>query len=144
VSELRELRARWFRAWLDKDAATVEPLMATDFLYVASVGLVLDRPPVLATIRPQLPTGLRHAYRGRGPDDGPDAAVVRHRDQRTGSFEGTLFTGDHRCVMVWEKRAPVATRDGAVLLHQHGDARGSTGLRPSSRASTLSLFPQWL
>ena len=36
---------------------------------------------------------------------GHDAAVVRHHYQGAGSFEGTSFTDDQRCVMVWEKQA---------------------------------------
>jgi hypothetical protein len=33
---------------------------------------------------------------------GREAAVVRHRYQGAGSFQGTSFADDHRCVMVWE------------------------------------------
>jgi hypothetical protein len=32
-------------------------------------------------------------------------AVVRHRWRGAGSFEGTSFSDDNRCVMVWEKQA---------------------------------------
>jgi hypothetical protein len=30
---------------------------------------------------------------------------VRHRYQGAGSFQGSSFTDDHRCVMIWEKHA---------------------------------------
>ena len=104
VSELLDLSDRWFRAWLEKDAATVERLMADDYLYVAPGGLHLDRPAILAIIRSpnyQLDHGTRTEVVVRAV--GRDAAVVRHRYQGAGSFEGRSFTDDHRCVMVWEK-----------------------------------------
>ena len=106
LSELHGLSERWFRAWLEKDAATVERLMADDYLYVAPGGLLLDRPAILAIIRSpsyRLDHGTRTEVVVRAV--GRDAAVVRHRYQGAGSFEGTSFTDDHRCVMVWEKHA---------------------------------------
>ena len=106
VSELHHLSERWFQAWLDKDAATVERLMADDSLYVAPNGLTLDRQAILAIIRSpgyRLDHGMRTEVVIR--ELGLEAAVVRHRYQGAGSFEGTSFTDDHRCVMVWEKHA---------------------------------------
>src|SRR5262245_53436422 len=106
VSELYDLSERWFRAWLEKDAATVERLMADDYLYVAPGGLLLDRPAILTIIRSssyRLDRGTRTEVVVRAV--GRDAAVVRHRYQGAGSFEGTSFTDDQRCVMVWEKQA---------------------------------------
>jgi uncharacterized protein (TIGR02246 family) len=105
VSELYGLSERWFQAWLEKDAATVERLMAEDYLYVAPNGLVLDRQAILAIIRSpsyRLDQGTRTEVVVRAV--GQEAAVVRHRYQGAGSFEGTSFTDDHRCVMVWEKQ----------------------------------------
>ena len=106
ASELHDLSERWFRAWLEKDAATVERLMADDYLYVAPGGLLVDRPAILAIIRSpsyRLDHGSRTEVVVRAV--GRDAAVVRHRYQGAGSFEGTPFTDDHRCLMVWEKQA---------------------------------------
>jgi hypothetical protein len=106
VSELHELSECWFQAWLRKDAATVERLAAEDYLFVGPSGLVLDRPAVLAVVRSpsyRLDHGTRTEVVVRAV--GQDAAVVRHRYQGAGSFEGTSFTDDQRCVMVWEKRA---------------------------------------
>jgi uncharacterized protein (TIGR02246 family) len=106
VSELHGLSERWFQAWLDKDAATVERLMAEDYLYVAPSGLVLDRQAILAIIRSpsyRLDHGTCTEVVVRAV--GQDAAVVRRRYQGAGSFEGTAFTDDQRCVMVWEKQA---------------------------------------
>jgi uncharacterized protein (TIGR02246 family) len=106
VSDLRTLSERWFQAWLEKDAAIVERLMAEDYIYVGPSGLVLDRSAILAVIRSpsyRLDRGTRTEVVVRAV--GQDAAVVRHRYQGAGSFEGTSFTDDHRCLMVWEKHA---------------------------------------
>ena len=106
VSGLHSLSERWFQAWLEKDAATVEGLAAEDYIYVAPDGSSLDRPAILAIIRSasyRLDHGTRTEVVVRVV--GHDAAVVRHRYQGAGSFEGTPFTDDHRCVMVWEKQA---------------------------------------
>src|SRR5690349_19316605 len=106
VSELRELSERWFRAWLEKDAATVERLAAEDYVYVGPGGMTLDRQAILAIVRSpsyRLERGTRTEVVVRSL--GAAAAVERHRYQGAGSFEGTSFTDDHRCVMVWEKQA---------------------------------------
>ncbi len=106
LSELQDLSERWFQAWLEKDAATVERLMAEDYLYIAPNGLVLDRQAILGIIRSpgyRLDHGTRSEVVVRAL--GQEAAVVRHRYQGAGSFEGTSFTDDHRCIMVWEKHA---------------------------------------
>ena len=103
-SELHGLNERWNQAWLEKDGATVERLMADDYIYVAPNGLTLDRQAILAIIRSpsyRLDHGTRTEVVVRAV--GQEAAVVRHRYQGAGSFEGTPFTDDQRCVMVWEK-----------------------------------------
>ena len=105
-SELQGLSERWFQAWLDKDAATVERLAAEDYVYIGPSGLVLDRQAILAVVRSpsyRLDHGTRTEVVVRAV--GQEAAVVRHRYQGAGSFEGTSFTDDHRCLMVWEKHA---------------------------------------
>jgi uncharacterized protein (TIGR02246 family) len=106
LSELQGLSERWFQAWLEKDAATVERLAAEDYVYIGPSGLVLDRQAILAVVRSpsyRLDHGTRTEVVVRAV--GEEAAVVRHRYQGAGSFEGTSFTDDHRCVMVWEKHA---------------------------------------
>jgi uncharacterized protein (TIGR02246 family) len=106
LSELHNLNERWYQAWLEKDAATVERLMAEDYLYVAPSGLVLDRQAILAIIRSpsyRLDYCTRTAVVVRAV--GQEAAIVRHHVQAAGSFEGASFMDDHRCVIVWEKHA---------------------------------------
>lgn len=106
LSELHGLIERWFQAWLERDAATVERLMADDYLYIAPSGLVLDRPAILHIVRSpsyRLDHFTRTEIVVRAV--GHDAAVVQDRRHGRGSFEGTSFTDDHRGVMVWEKLA---------------------------------------
>src|ERR1700694_4766406 len=106
LSELNDLNERWNQAWLEKDAATVECLMADDYVYVAPSGLVLDRQAILAIVRSpsyRLDHAIRTEVVVRAV--GHEAAIVRHCSQAAGSFEGTSFTDDHRCVMVCEKQA---------------------------------------
>jgi ketosteroid isomerase-like protein len=105
-SELNGVDERWYQAWLENDDATVERLMADDYVYVAQNGLVLDRQAILAIIRSP---SYRLDHGGRTDvvvrSVGREAAIVRHRWQGAGSLEGTSFTDDYRCVMVWEKHA---------------------------------------
>jgi uncharacterized protein (TIGR02246 family) len=105
-SELQGLSERWFQAWLEKDAATVERLAAEDYIYVGPNGSTMDRQAILRVIRSpnyRLERGTRNEVVVRAV--GREAAVVRHRYQGAGSFDGTSFTDDHRCVMVWQKHA---------------------------------------
>lgn len=105
TSVLHDLSERWFQAWLERDATTVEQLAADDYVYVAPDGSTLDRQAILAIIRSpsyRLDHGRRTEVVVRAV--GHDAAVVRHRYEGAGSFEGTSFTDDQRCVMVWEKQ----------------------------------------
>lgn len=105
TTEVRDLSARWFQAWLDKDPSTIDLLAADDYLYVSPNGSVLDRPAILAVIRSpsyRLDRGTRSEIVVR--ELGPGAAIVRHRYQGAGAFEGKEFSDDQRCVMVWEKQ----------------------------------------
>ena len=86
--------------------ATVERLAAEDYVYVAPNGARIDRSGILAIIRSlgyRLDRGTRTDVVVRAL--GRDAALVRHHYRGAGSFEGTSFTDDQRCVMVWEKQA---------------------------------------
>ena len=105
LTELHELSERWYQAWLEKDAATVERLMADDYLYLGPNGLTLDRQAILAVIRSpsyRLDHGTRTEVVARALGD--EAGLVRHRWQGSGAYEGASFTDDNRCVLVWEKQ----------------------------------------
>jgi hypothetical protein len=80
LSELHGLNERWNQAWLEKDAANVERLMADDYIYVAPNGLILNRQAILGIIRSpnyRLDRGTRTEVVVRAI--GQEAAVVRHR-----------------------------------------------------------------
>src|SRR4051812_12012232 len=79
-SELEQLNERRNRAWLEKDAATVERLMAGDYVYVAPTGQAQSREAILAVIRsPRY--RLHHWTRTNVVVRmlGDAAAVIRHR-----------------------------------------------------------------
>src|SRR5262245_30047172 len=105
-TEVRDLSARWFQAWLDKDAETIERLAASDYVYVGPNGSVLDRQAIVAIIRSpsyRLARGTRKEVVVR--QLGSDAVLVRHHYEGAGTFDGAEFIDDQRCVMVWEKQA---------------------------------------
>lgn len=106
ATTLEDVCEQWYRAWFEKDAATVERLMAADYVYIGPAGLVLDRQAILGIIRSpgyRLDHGTRTEVIIRRLGD--EAALERHRWQGAGSFEGTAFTDDQRLLMVWEKRS---------------------------------------
>jgi uncharacterized protein (TIGR02246 family) len=101
TSELEQLNQQWNRAWLDKDAVTVERLMAGDYVYVAPTGQAQSRDAILGVIRS--PTYRLHHWTRTNVVVrmlGEDAAVIRHRGQGDGEFEGKPFKEDHTLVMV--------------------------------------------
>jgi uncharacterized protein (TIGR02246 family) len=116
LSEIHRLNKCWSQAWLEKDAATVERLMADDYVYVAPSGMVLDRQAILAIVRSP---SYRVDYATRTEvvvrAVGHEAAIVRHCSQAAGSFDGKSFTDDHRCVMFCEKQAG----EWRIVMEQH-------------------------
>ena len=106
AADVATLSEQWFQAWLDKDDAVIERLAAADYAYVGPRGTVMDRAQILAVLRSpsyRLDRGVRTEIVVRAL--GADAALVRHHYQGAGWFEGSAFTDDQRCVMVWEKQA---------------------------------------
>jgi hypothetical protein len=101
LSELESLNETWTRAWFDKDVATVERLMADDYVYVAPNGQTLDRAAILEIIHSptyRIDHGSRSEVVVR--PIGADAALIRHRWKGAGSYQETSFEDDHCCVMV--------------------------------------------
>jgi uncharacterized protein (TIGR02246 family) len=101
ISELEQMNQRWHRAWLAKDARTVERLMADDYVYVAPTGQAHDREAILRVIRSpgyQLHRWTRTNVVVRMLGD--NAAIIRDRTQAEGVFEGGQFKDDHVCVRV--------------------------------------------
>jgi hypothetical protein len=115
LAELQRLNETWSRAWLEKDAATVERLMAEDYLYVGPKGPVLDCPAILSIIRSpsyRLDRSTRTEVVVRPL--GNDAAIMRFRAQSAGSFEGVAFDEDHRLVMVCARQGS----DWRIVMEQ--------------------------
>src|SRR5258708_7706787 len=104
LAELQRLNETWNRAWLEKDAATVERLMAEDYLYVGPNGPVLDRPSIPSYERVSRPRTIIRSPSYRLDRStrtevvvrplGLDAAIIRHRSQSAGTFEGVAFEED--------------------------------------------------
>ena len=103
-NDLKHLNETWNRAWLEKEAATVERLMSSEYLYVAPNGQVLNRAALLEIIRSpryHISWGTRTEVEIRSL--GTDAGVVLHRWQGEGSYEGKSFKDDHRCTMLCKR-----------------------------------------
>jgi uncharacterized protein (TIGR02246 family) len=102
--ELVELSERWYRAWLERDAASVERLMADDYVYVAPTGQSQSREAILRIVRSpgyRLKSWHRTDIVVRMLGDG--AAVIRSRGQGEGEFEGKPFKDDHALLQVWAR-----------------------------------------
>ena len=105
TADLERLNQMWEQAWLDKDVALVEKLMADEYVYIAPNGQMLDREAILKIIRSpsyHLDNGTRTEVIIKPV--GEDAAVLVHRSQAEGRFEGNSFKDDHRCTMLCVRR----------------------------------------
>ena len=104
-TEIERLNHSWLEAWLAKDAATIEAMMAPEYTYIAPNGQVMDRARILAIVRSP---GYR-LDRSTGSEVRvtvfKDSAIVLRRSQSAGSFDGQAFTEDHRCTSLWVRRA---------------------------------------
>jgi uncharacterized protein (TIGR02246 family) len=104
TAELKQLSQEWYQAWIDKNAATVDRLMAADYVYIAANGQAQDRAALLRIIRSP-------GYRLKGWDRtnvvvrvlGDAAAVIRLRGQGEGEFDGKPFKEDSACLQVWSR-----------------------------------------
>jgi uncharacterized protein (TIGR02246 family) len=105
TADLEHLNQIWEQAWLDKDAAQVEKMMADEYVYIAPNGQMLDREAILKIIRSpsyHLDKGTRTEVTVKPV--GKDAAVVVHRSQSEGGLDGKPFKEDHRCTMLCVRR----------------------------------------
>ena len=103
--EIEHLSKTWNTAWLENDSATVDRLMAPEYVYVAPNGQILDRSAILGVI-------LSPSYKIHHATwteiqikvFGNDAAVLLDRLQGTGTFNGKTFTDDNRCARLCLRR----------------------------------------
>ena len=103
--KLEQLNQEWNKAWLEKDDAFVERMMAPEYVYVAPNGFVLDRKAILDIIRaPTYKLSRSTRTEVRVIEIAPDAAVLLFRSRAAGSLRGRAFNDDHRCVSIFVKR----------------------------------------
>jgi hypothetical protein len=103
--QIEHLSKIWNTAWLENDSATVDRLMAPEYVYVAPNGQILDRAAILGVIlSPSYKlhratwTELQIKVFSNG------AAVILDRLQGTGTLNGKTFTDDNRCARVCLRR----------------------------------------
>jgi hypothetical protein len=104
TAELEKLSQLWYRAWLEKDAATVERMMADDYVYVAPDGQAQDRAAILRIIRSpgyRLHRFDRSEIVVRLLADG--AVIIRSRGQGEGDYEGKRFKDDQALLQAWSR-----------------------------------------
>ena len=105
IADLERLSETWNQAWLVKDAAVVEKMMADDYVYIGPNGQLLDRQTLLRVIRSE-------SYRlDRSTCTeviikpvGNDSAAVVFRSRAEGVYDGKSFNDDHRCTSLCARR----------------------------------------
>jgi uncharacterized protein (TIGR02246 family) len=105
TEEIERLNDVWFKAWFEKDAATVDALMTPDYEYVGPNGQVMDRATILRIIRSPtyaLTSGSRTEV--RCIEISLDVFAISYRWKGTGTYEGRSFTDDYRGTMVCVRR----------------------------------------
>ena len=105
IGDLQQLNQVWNRAWLEKDGALVEKLMADEYVYIAPNGQQLDRQAILKIIRSptfQLDSSSRTELSTKVV--GEDVAVMIFHSQAKGRFEGKAFNDNHTCTMLCVRR----------------------------------------
>ena len=105
TADLEHLNQIWAQAWLEKDVALVEKLATDEYVYIAPNGHMMDRQAILKVIR----SPGYHLHKGTRTEviiktAGEDSAVIVHRAQSEGSFDGKSFKEDHRCTMLCVRR----------------------------------------
>jgi hypothetical protein len=103
--ELDQLRKSWNAAWLENDSATVDKLMAPEYLYIAPNGQVCDRSTILGVILSPSYKLHRATWTEIQINLFSDsAAVIIDRLQGTGTLNGNTFKDDNRCSRVCLRR----------------------------------------
>ena len=103
--QIEHLSKTWNTAWLEKDSATVDRLMAPEYVYVAPNGQILDRRAILGVIlSPSYKIHHATCTELQIKVFSNDAAVILDRFQGTGTLNGNTFTDDNRCARVCLRR----------------------------------------
>ena len=96
--EVDQLRKTWNTAWLENDSATVDKLMAPEYVYIAGNGQVLDRSAIMGVIRSpsyKIHNGAWTEVQINLFSD--DAAVIIDRWTGIATLNGNTFNDDNRC-----------------------------------------------
>jgi len=103
--EVDQLRKTWNTAWLENDSATVNKLMAPEYVYVAQNGRILDRIAIMGVIRSpsyKIHSGNWTEIEIKLLSD--DAAIILDRWTGTGTLNGNTFIDNNRCSRVCLRR----------------------------------------
>ncbi len=103
--EVDQLRKAWNAAWLENDSATVDRLMAPEYVYIGPNGQVSDRSIIMGVIlSPSYK--LYHATWTEVQINllSDSTAVIIDRLQGSGTLNGNTFTDDNRCSRVCLRR----------------------------------------
>jgi ketosteroid isomerase-like protein len=99
--EVERISQAWTTAWLQRDVAAIDRLMAPGYIYVSPTGQVLDRATILGVVRSP-------EYQASGARSevsvtllGTDAAVIVSRWRGRVRYQGHQFEEDHRCTSVF-------------------------------------------
>ena len=103
--ELDQLRKTWNAAWLENDSATVDKLMAPEYVYIGPNGQVSDRSKIMGVIlSPSYK--LHHAGWTEVQINllSDSAAVIIDHLQGSGTLNGNTFADNNRCSRVCLRR----------------------------------------
>lgn len=105
MRDIERLHQVWIKAWLEKDAATIDRMMTPEYVYVAPNGKVLDRETILGIVKsPSYKLDRAPRSTVQVIELAPDAAALIHHSRGTGSFQGRAFADNFRVVTIFVKR----------------------------------------
>lgn len=100
-TEVESLMKAWQDAWFSKDRPAIAEMMTDDYVYVAPNGSVMDRARILEVVgNPTYALTSGVHTETIVTMLGERAAMVRRRWQGSGTYQGTSFVEDHRCVTI--------------------------------------------
>jgi hypothetical protein len=103
--EVDQLRKTWNAAWLENDSATVDKLMAPEYVYIGPNGQVSDRSKIMGVIlSPSYK--LHHAGWTEVQINllSDSTAVIIDHLQGSGTLNGNSFSDNNRCSRVCLRR----------------------------------------
>ena len=139
--EVDQLRKAWNAAWLENDSATVDKLMAPEYVYIGPNGQVSGRSVIMGVIlSPSYK--LHHAEWTEVQINllSDSAAVIIDHLQGTGTLNGNTFTDNNRCSRVCLRRNgawQIVFEQASEVRAAQVDGESSLGKRPRSGRNNL-------